>query len=257
MGKTYFASDFHLGVDAVESSAAREKRIVQWLDEISADADAIYLLGDLFDYWFEYGQAVPRGFTRILGKLAELRDRDIPIYAFTGNHDMWMFGYFEQELNIPVYKKPIRRTIGGKEFMLGHGDGLGPGDHGYKFIKKVFASPTMQWLFARIHPNTGIRLMKFFSGQSRDMTSVPDFLGEDREWLIQYCNKVIETEDVNYFVFGHRHIPLDYLLKNGKSRYINLGDWIKHYSYAVFDGDDVTLERYWKPESVDTPTSDK
>ena len=244
MGKTYFASDFHLGVDAVETSAEREKRIVKWLEEISTDADAIYLLGDLFDYWFEYGQAVPRGFTRLLGKLAELRDRDIPIYAFTGNHDMWMFGYFEQELDIPVFKKPIRRTIADKKFVIGHGDGLGPGDHGYKFIKKVFASPALQWLFARIHPNTGIRLMKFFSGQSRDMTSVPEFLGEDREWLIQYANQVIHSEEVDYFVFGHRHIPIDHLLNNGKSRYLNLGDWITHYTYAVFDGEDLKLDSF-------------
>jgi len=247
MAKTYFASDFHLGVDATETSTEREKRIVRWLDEVSQDADAIYLLGDLFDYWFEYGEAVPKGFARLLGKLAELRDRGVPIYAFTGNHDMWMFGYFENELDIPVYKEPIEREIQGTKFLIGHGDGLGPGDHGYKFIKKVFASPVSQWLFARIHPNTGIKLMKYFSGQSRDMTAVPDFLGEDKEWLIQYCKEKLETTDIDYFVFGHRHLPIDHLLPNGKSRYINLGDWLVHYTFGVFDGEEFKLEKLdWK-----------
>lgn len=241
--KTYFASDFHLGVDALESSAEREKRIVNWLEMIREDAEAIYLLGDLFDYWFEYGQAVPKGFTRILGKLAELTDSGIPIYAFTGNHDMWMFGYFEKELNIPVYRAPIEREIHGKSFIIGHGDGLGPGDHGYKFIKKVFASPVSQWLFARIHPNSGIRLMKFFSGQSRDMTNVPEWLGEEKEWLVQYCRSVLKKEHVDYFVFGHRHLPIELQLNNGKSKYINLGDWLTHYTYGVFDGEEMKLEK--------------
>ncbi len=241
MGKTYFASDFHLGVDGTETSAQRERRIVGWLDSISADAEAIYLVGDLFDYWFEYSQAIPRGFVRLLGKLAELRDSGIDIYAFTGNHDMWMFGYFEEELGIPVYREPIRRQLNGKNFIIGHGDGLGPGDHGYKFIKKVFASPVSQWLFARIHPNSGIRLMRYFSGQSRDMTNVPDFLGEDREWLVQYAKEVLETEHIDYFIFGHRHLPLDIKLNEGGSRYINLGDWLSYYTYAVFDSNEVQL----------------
>lgn len=243
MPNTYFASDFHLGIDARETSAQREKRIAHWLDDIGQSAEAIYLVGDLFDYWFEYGEAIPKGFTRILGKLAELTDSGIPVYAFTGNHDMWMFGYFEDELNIPVYKQPIVREIHGRKFMIGHGDGLGPGDHGYKFIKKVFSSPVSQWVFARIHPNSGIRLMKYFSGKSRDYTEVPEFLGAEREWLIQYCIKMLESTHIDYFVFGHRHIPIDYLLPNGKSRYINLGDWLTHYTYGVFDGNEFRLEK--------------
>ena len=244
MGKTYFASDFHLGVDAVESSFDREKRICQWLDTVSQDADTIYLLGDLFDYWFEYNQAVPRGFVRFLGKLAEIRDKGIPIYAFTGNHDMWMFGYFEEELNIPVYRNPIIRDINNKKFFIGHGDGLGPGDHGYKFIKKVFSSGFSQWLFARIHPNTGMRIMKYFSGKSRDMTSVPEFLGEEKEWLIQYCKEQLQKMDIDYFVFGHRHLPIDFLLPNNTSRYINLGDWLVHYTYGVYDGEEFQLKSF-------------
>lgn len=250
MKKVYFASDFHLGVDALETSVQREQRIVHWLDSIMEDAGEIYLVGDLFDYWFEYSQAIPRGFVRLLGKLAELRDRGIQISVFTGNHDMWMFGYFEDELGIPVYRKPIRREYNGKKFLIGHGDGLGPGDHGYKFIKKVFASPVSQWLFARIHPNSGIRLMKYFSGQSRDMTSVPDYLGEDKEWLVQYGKEILQHEHIDYFIFGHRHLPLDITLNDGGSRYINLGDWLQYYTYAEFDGETMHLRQLEAPETM-------
>lgn len=248
MSKVYFASDFHLGTDGRHSSAQREKIIVQWLEDISGDADEIFLLGDTFDYWFEYAAAIPRGFVRLLGKLAELRDRGIPIHAFTGNHDMWMFGYFEKELGIPVHRAPIARAIDGKKFMIGHGDGLGPGDHGYKLIKRIFRSRISQWLFARIHPNTGIRLMKFFSGSSRSMTHIPNFLGEEKEWLIRFCNDTLTREHYDYFVFGHRHLPLDHLLKNGVSRYINCGDWLTHYSYAVWDGTTLLLKTYEKAD---------
>jgi UDP-2,3-diacylglucosamine hydrolase len=244
MSKVYFASDFHLGTNGDNSSAKREKILVQWLETVSRDADAIYLLGDTFDYWFEYREVIPRGFVRFLGKLAEIRDRGIDIYTFTGNHDMWMFGYFEHELGIPVYKEPIKVELDGAQFVIGHGDGLGPGDHGYKFIKRVFRSPVSQWLFARIHPNTGIRLMKFFSGTSRGMTAIPDFLGPEKEWLIHYCNERLESEHIGYFIFGHRHLPIDYTLKNGKSRYINCGDWLSHLTYAVWDGTGLRLSKF-------------
>ena len=187
MKKTYFVSDFHLGVDARLSSLEREKQICRWLDMVSLDAEAIYLVGDVFDYWFEYKTVIPKGFSRILGKLAELRDKNIPIYFFTGNHDMWMFRYFEEELGIPIYRKPIVRDIHGKTFLIGHGDGLGPGDHGYKFIKKVFAHPVNQWLFARLHPNFALPLMRFFSGKSRDAQDPAvenRFRGSEKEYLI-------------------------------------------------------------------------
>ena len=163
---TYFVSDFHLGIDSLTTSIEREKKIVEWMEKVASDASAIYFLGDMFDYWFEYKSTIPKGFHLFLGKLAELRNRNIPIYFFTGNHDMWMFDYFQEEFGIPVYKKPIIRKIGEKTFFLGHGDGLGPKDHGYKFIKSIFANPICQWLFARIHPNLGISMMKFFSRKS-------------------------------------------------------------------------------------------
>ncbi|MCI4649371.1 UDP-2,3-diacylglucosamine diphosphatase [Phaeodactylibacter sp.] len=243
MQKVYFASDFHLGIDGRLTSGEREKQIVRWLEHIRGDAAAIYLVGDVFDFWFEYTTVVPKGHVRLLGKLAELRDQGIPIYFFTGNHDMWVFRYFEEELDIPTYRKPIRREIMGKQFLIGHGDGLGPGDYGYKRIKKVFANPACQWLFERLHPNFGIGLANFWSQRSRaaDHPEEKDFLGEDREWLITYANRKLETEPIDYFVFGHRHLPIEYTLKNGYSRYVNLGEWLFSNSYAVFDGDSVNL----------------
>ena len=242
-GKTYFASDFHLGVDGLHSSREREQKIVRWLEEIKGDADAIYLVGDVFDFWFEYQTVVPKGYVRLLGKLAELRDLGIAIYFFTGNHDMWMFRYFEEEFGIPIYRKPIVREIYGKTFFIGHGDGLGPGDHGYKFLKKVFANPVCQWLFERLHPNFGVALASYWSRKSRSVQPLgKKFYGEDKEWLIIYSNQKLETTPADYFVFGHRHLPINHVLKNGTSRYINLGDWLFDYAYAVFDGQNMELQ---------------
>jgi len=242
--KTFFASDFHLGIDARLTSAARERQVCRWLDSIAPEAEAIYIIGDIFDFWFEYETVIPKGYSRLLGKLAELRDAGIPIYAFTGNHDLWMFGYFEQEFGIPVYRKPIERKIQGKTFLIGHGDGLGPGDLGYKRMKKVFVHPFSQWLFGWIHPNLGIRIANFSSQKSRTATPPEEraWLGEEKEWLLQYCNRKIELgTEPDYFVFGHRHLPIDWLLKNGRSRYLNLGEWLHHCSYAVFDGETMEI----------------
>ena len=247
----YFASDFHLGVNGRLTSAERERQIVRWLDFVSKDAAAIYLVGDIFDFWFEYHTVVPKGYVRLFGKLAELRDSGILIYYFTGNHDMWMFRYFEDELGIPTYRQPIEQEIQGKTFFIGHGDGLGPGDHGYKFLKKVFANPTCQWLFARLHPNFGINLANFFSGRSRALyPEASNFLGEEGEWLIAFANEKRKTLAVDYFIFGHRHLPIDYVLKNGTSRYINLGEWLYASSYAVFDGEEVKIQFFENEEGV-------
>lgn len=239
----YFASDFHLGVDARLTSKEREKQMVRWLDQVQEDAAAIYIVGDLFDFWFEYRTVVPKGYTRILGKLASVRDQDIPVYFFTGNHDMWIFKYFEEELGIPTYREPIVQMIEGKKFFIGHGDGLGPGDHGYKFIKKVFANKFCQWLFERIHPNAGIGLANFWSGKSRALNpEPPKFLGEENEWLVTFSNEELAKQEVDFFIFGHRHIPIDFTLNNDRSRYINLGEWLTFNSYAIFDGEDVQLQ---------------
>lgn len=240
--KVYFVSDFHLGIDAHLSSRDREKKIVKWLLSIRDDARAVFLLGDLFDFWFEYKRVVPKGYVRLLGTLADMQDQGILVEVFTGNHDMWMFDYFEKELGIPVHNKPIIREISGKIFYLGHGDGLGPGDHGYKMIKRIFRSPLCQWLFARVHPNFGIGLANFWSSKSRNrQTSQEKFSGKENEWLYQFCNEELKTESIDYFIFGHRHLPIDLLLDNNISRYINLGDWIHHYSYACFDGQSLEL----------------
>jgi len=241
--KVYFLSDFHLGVPDHGSSLVREKKIVAFLERAKADAATIFIVGDLFDFWFEYRKVVPKGYVRILGKLAELTDVGIPVHFFVGNHDMWMSGYFEQELNIPVYHESRVFEFNGKKFLVGHGDGLGPGDHGYKAIKKVFRNPLSKFLFGLIPPFFGISLADYFSKSSRASTGESDekFLGEENEWLILYCREKLKEDAYDYFVFGHRHLPIDFQL-NEKSRYINLGDWIKYDSYAVFDGTALQLK---------------
>ena len=244
--KLYFLSDFHLGAPNHAASLEREKAVVAFLEHIRHDAGCVIIAGDIFDFWFEYKKAVPRGFTRLLGKLAELTDSGIPVEVFVGNHDMWMRDYFQQELNIPVHYEPKVYEWNGKRFYIGHGDGLGPGDHGFKFIKKIFRNPVCQWLFGWLHPNLGIGLANYFSRKSREKTGEADadFLGADKEWLIIYCKEVLAKEHYDYFIFGHRHYPIDFAL-NDSSRYINLGDWIRNFTYASFDGQDVQLH-HWK-----------
>lgn len=243
--KIYFLSDFHLGAPDYAGSLVREKKVVAFLESIRYKASAIFIVGDIFDFWYEYKKVVPKGYTRLLGKLAELTDSGIPIRVFIGNHDMWMSGYFEQELNIPVYHHPKVYEWNGKKFLIGHGDGLGPGDHGYKFIKKIFRNPVCQWLFGQLHPTWGIGLANYFSRKSREKTGNSDevFLGEENEWLVIYCKEVLQKERYDYFIFGHRHLPLDIALPNN-SRYINLGDWIRNFTYASFDGIDVQLHKW-------------
>lgn len=245
--KVYFASDFHLGIPDHASSLVREKLICRWLDEIKADAGHIFLVGDMFDAWIEFRNVVPKGFVRFLGKLAELRDLGITIEAFTGNHDLWMNGYFEDELDIPVHHHEIRRTINGKTFLIAHGDGLGPGDKGYKFLKSILRNPLCQWLYRRIHPDTALGLAQYFSERGpKHIGEIEEtFKGADKEFLVQYCHEVLAKEQVDYFVFGHRHLALAYPLPND-SLYINLGDWINYNSYAVFDGVDLKLQYYNK-----------
>lgn len=244
--KIYFASDFHLGVPDAASSLIREKKIVRWLEQIKVDAELIILVGDIFDFWFEYKHAIPRGFIRLQGKLAEITDSGIPVYFFTGNHDMWMFDYFTQELNIPIIRKPITTQFNGKTFLIGHGDGLGPKDYTYKILKRIFANKICQWLFARIHPNLGIGIATKWSQRSRISNTIKDevFKGE-REWLVTYCQEVEKHIPHDYYVFGHRHLPLNIQLNN-RAQYINLGEWVNFYSYAVFDGQQLTLEYFEK-----------
>lgn len=244
--KIYFVSDFHLGSYPHEESDAREKRIVAWLQHIRVDAAELYLMGDIFDFWFEYATVVPRGHIRFLGKLAELADQGIRLTFFKGNHDMWMFGYLEKELGARIVSDELIVERNGRKFYLHHGDGLGPGDRKYKGLKKIFRSRLCQWLFARLHPNFGIGIAQRWSRHSRASSGAQEvFQDADGEWLVQYANGVLNTDYYDYFIFGHRHLPLDLSLDQG-SRYINLGEWISYDSFAVFDGENLSLN-YWKP----------
>ena len=242
----YFLSDFHLGVPNFNRSLEREKEIVAFLDSIKHNAEAIYFVGDLFDFWFEYKYTVPKGFVRLLGKMAELSDSGIAIHIFTGNHDMWMFGYLESEIGAKIHRHPIKITLNHKVFMIGHGDGLGPGDHGYKFIKRIFSNSICQWLFARLHPNFSFGLANYWSRRSRLTTGSSDevYHGDENEFLMVYCNQIAESEKIDYFIFGHRHLPLVKQV-GSHSSYINLGDWIKYYTYAIWDTNSLEL-KHWK-----------
>lgn len=242
--KIYFASDFHLGAPNYELSFQREKRICNWLDSIEESCEQLYLMGDIFDFWFEYKFAVPKGFIRLLGRLASFCDRGIPVFLFTGNHDMWAFDYLEKEIGIQIIRKPIDIELKGKKFHLAHGDGLGPGDYKYKILKRIFENRICQIMFGIIHPDVGIGLADFLSKRSRAKTGHTDekFLGEDKEWLIQYCIEKQKNSPVDFYLFGHRHLPIEH--KIGNAKYINIGDWIKYNTYAEFDGEFLDLKTY-------------
>lgn len=253
--KTFFASDFHLGIDARDPSGVRERKVVRWLHQCAPEAEAIYLVGDIFEFWHDYLYVAPRGYVRLLGALAEIRDSGVPIFAFTGNHDLWMRDYFEQELGVPVYRQPIQREIQGKQFLIGHGDGLGPGDKGYKLMKKVFTNSACQWAFRWLHPDLGVRLAHYASGVSRAATpeSERHWLGEENEWLYQYClRKIGQGVRPDYFVFGHRHLPIQWQMPGVHSQYINLGEWMWAYSYGVFDGERMRLRFFERQGSAIT-----
>jgi UDP-2,3-diacylglucosamine hydrolase len=243
--KIYFASDFHLGLPNHKESIKREKLICNWLDEIKSDAHTIYLVGDLFDVWFEYKNVIPKGYIRFLGKLAELSDAGIYIHIFTGNHDLWMNNYLAQEIAATIHTEPITVTYNDKKFFIGHGDGLGPGDNGYKFLKKVMSNKLSQWLYRRIHPDTGVAIADYFSKKGpKHQNEDHYFLGPEKEWLILFANDYIQNNEIDYFIFGHRHLAMTYLLSNKKSFYINLGDWLHFNTYGVFEGNNIQLLQY-------------
>ncbi|MEN8186692.1 MAG: UDP-2,3-diacylglucosamine diphosphatase [Bacteroidota bacterium] len=245
--KIYFASDHHFGIPNLEESRERERKFVRWLDVVKQDAEAIFILGDLFDFWFEYKKVVPKGFVRVLGKLAEIRDSGIPVYFFIGNHDLWMNDYFETELNIPIFDKPKEFTFNNKTFLIGHGDGLGPGDKSYKRMKKVFINPFSKWLYRWLHPDIGVWLAQYMSTQNKLISGQEDlkFLGEEKEMLIQYIKRKLETKHYDFFVFGHRHLPMEINIGEN-SKYVNTGDWIQYFTYAVFNGENLELKTYEK-----------
>ncbi|MDC0230575.1 UDP-2,3-diacylglucosamine diphosphatase [Aureispira] len=246
MKKIYFASDFHLGSPNKEASEDRERRILRWLKSIEDDAEAIFLVGDIFDFWFEYKTVVPKGFIRLLGKLAEFQDKGIDIHFFVGNHDIWMFDYLSNELGITIHHHSLEIELMGKSFFIGHGDGLGPKDYGYKLLRKIFTNRFCQWIFKWIHPDIGITLANFSSSKSRNAQTEPEhYLGSEKEWLLQYSNyKLKEYPHIDYFIFGHRHLPLDIILDNKHSRYINLGDWFKFNTFVQFDGTELKIKAF-------------
>lgn len=243
--KIYFSSDNHLGAPTPAESLPREKKFVRWLDTVKEDAAAIFLLGDLFDFWFEYRTVVPKGFVRVLGKLAEISDSGIPIHFFVGNHDLWMRDYFETELQIPTYREPKQFVFNDKVFLIGHGDGKGPGDKGYKRMKKVFENRFFNWCFRWFHPELGMRLAQYLSVKNKLISGEEDkkFLGEDKEWLALYAKRKLETQHYDYFVFGHRHLPME-IQVGEQATYYNLGDWITQYTYGVFDGESFQLKTF-------------
>lgn len=243
--KLYFASDQHFGSPTHKESLVREKHFVKWLSEIQTNCAGLFLLGDLFDFWFEYKQVVPKGFVRVLGKLAEFTDNGIPVYFFIGNHDLWMNSYLRDELNISVFNSTETFIINEKTFLIGHGDGLGPGDYGYKIMKKIFTNPIAQKLYYLLHPDFGVWLGKTASQKNKYISGDDDvkFLGEENEWLIQYSKRKLESMHYDFFVFGHRHLPIEVKIKD--SLYVNLGDWINYFTYAEFSlNQGLRLKRY-------------
>ena len=247
--KIYIASDFHLGIDADLSSVEREQKIIRWLDMIQQDAQQLILNGDVFDYWFEYRSVVPRGYYRFISKLSELAELGIQITFFRGNHDMWMFDYFKKELNAQIISDPLIYEWGGKKFMVGHGDGLGKGDWVYKMVKYIFRNQICQWLFSTMHPNLGLALMKFFSKQHRDKEDGTQF-DKNEERLYAYCESYIKESEIDYFIFGHRHLPIKQTLSNKKSVYYNCGDWLHHYSYIEIDSSTVHFRFFENEENT-------
>ncbi len=250
--RVYFFSDAHLGIPDRTSSLKRERILVKFLDSIKNDALEIYIMGDLFDFWFEYKTAIPKGYVRLLGKLAEITDSGIPIFFFRGNHDIWAFDYLKEELNIKIERKPQIKEILGKRFYLAHGDGLGKGDHGYKFLKKVFELKLNQWLFSWIHPDIGLRMGLFFSRRSRYANEARgnktkkekknNHIAETR--LPSFAKELLLKDgSIDYFVMGHYHVKENIDLGNN-SRFIFLGDWISRFSYGEFDGTTFELKSF-------------
>jgi UDP-2,3-diacylglucosamine hydrolase len=239
----YFLSDFHLGTPNEAESLVREKKIITFLESIENDTEEIFLMGDVFDFWYEYKTAVPKGFVRLMGKIASLTDRGIKIHYFIGNHDMWTFGYLESELGVILHKEPILIERNGKTLLIGHGDGLGPGDQKYKMLKKIFRFPFFQMLFGWIHPDLGIGIAQFWSRSSRYGTKKKEeFVAKEKEWLYIYCKEeLLKNPKIDYFIFGHRHLALDLKIEDSNARYINLGDWINYFTYAKLDQNDLKL----------------
>ena len=241
-GKIYFASDFHLGLPAGSLPVEREKKVVKWLNSVAGDAKEIYLLGDIFDFWWEYKLVIPRGFTRFLGTVSEITDSGIPVHFFTGNHDMWVGNYFSDECGMTIHTSPITTQFDGKRFHLAHGEGLGTKSTGYKILLSIFRNRPLQVMYSALHPSIGIGIGHRWSLNSRLGKGITkEFLGEEEEDLIRYARSVLEIEKIDYFIFGHRHLAMKYNLMP-ETEIVFLGDWIKNGSYAEWDGKDLSFK---------------
>ncbi len=252
MKKVYFLSDAHLGSRGIAHGRTHERRLVNFLDSIKHHAAAVYLLGDIFDFWYEFKLVVPKGYTRFLGKISELTDRGIEVHFFIGNHDIWCGDYLEKECGMTIHRQPLTCEIYGKEFFLAHGDGLGGGDASFKLLRTLFRSKTLQRLFSALHPRWSMEFGLEWAKRSRlkrEAGKEPDYMGEDKEALVLFTKDYLKGHpDINYFIYGHRHIMLDLMLTR-TSRMVILGDWIRDFSYAVFDGEHFFLEQYVEGES--------
>ena len=241
--KVYFASDLHLGLPNYEKSLVREKLFVKWLDEIKKDAHSIYLLGDIFDFWHEWKRSAPQGFVRLLAKIAEITDSGIPVHFFTGNHDIWVKNYLPRETGVILHREEFSTEIFGKKFFMAHGDGLGPGDPGYKLLKKIFTNKILQWFFSRLHPDFSLWIGYSWSQNRRKSERYPVFHGEEGEWLIQYSKEKLKTTHFDFFIYGHRHLPGIHEIGEF-SKYINLGDWLSNFTYGEFNGEEFKLKSF-------------
>lgn len=239
----YFISDIHLGLPNREKSLIREKLLIKLLDEIKVKASIIYFVGDIFDFWWEYKHVVPRGYVRFLGKIAELTDSGIDIHFFTGNHDVWMKSYLKNELGVTIHTKELELEINGKSFFIAHGDGLGPGDIGYKFLKKIFQNKFLQWCYSRLHPNFAFSIAGLWSHSRRKKETVYKFKGTDKESMIRFSKQMIKTKHFDYFIFGHRHFPLMIQISEN-SKHVNIGDWLVNFTFAVFNGENLSLKTF-------------
>jgi UDP-2,3-diacylglucosamine hydrolase len=234
-GVCYFASDFHFGAPNQEESRKRETLVIEWLNQIQADANHLFLLGDIFDFWFEYDGKPPAFYVEFLNKIAKLRKKGVEIYFFIGNHDMWVKNYMEVHLGIHIYRKKQEFIINDKKFLLAHGDGLGKGEWGYKCLKLFLNCRINRWLFGLIPQKAGFAVAHFFSRKSRALTPEQKvkFLGTEKELLVQFCYQYLVNHNIDYFIFGHRHLPLE--IKINSAIYYNTGDWLNYNSYIHYE----------------------
>ncbi len=239
--KAYFLGDFHFGSPNHKQSKKRELKILSFLNSIESDLKELFLLGDIFDFWYEYKEVVPKGFTRFLGKISQLSDKGINIHLILGNHDMWVLDYFQKELGMNVHHDIIKIRINNNLLMVGHGDGIGKGDFGYKFLKLIFKNKILRFLYRCIHPDIGIKLGIFLSNRKKIGTK--DYSISNNERIYNYCKQIESNSHHDYYIFGHSHQSIERKINNN-SKYINVGDWIKNSNYLVIKNEQIKLKRF-------------